>query len=177
MSNKPIKIFLVEDDLSLDQFLNHTLKLMTTPLSGRWWKICNRSFQKRVLMSVFLIFCYPCRWIYDSEWDRQINNEVPIIFLTAKKLKEDVLKGYGVVQWLCNQTIWYWYTFSKNTGNNLKNVIFNQNKDFYEIGKFVFNSNLRTLTLEWRKKNCLQRSAITGYWLLIRTIDQQGDGS
>ena len=27
---------------------------------------------------------------------RKINNNVPIIFLTAMKLKEDVLRGYGV---------------------------------------------------------------------------------
>jgi DNA-binding response OmpR family regulator len=79
---------------------------------------------------------------------RQINSEVPIIFLTAKKLKEDVLKGYGVggddyVTKPFDTDI----LLAKIRAIILRRDFQAGTKDIYEIGKFVFNSKLRTLTL------------------------------
>ena len=77
---------------------------------------------------------------------RQINNEVPIIFLTAKKLKEDVLKGYGV-----GGDDYVTKPFDTDILlAKIKAIISRRDfqtgtKDIYEIGKFVFNSKLRTL--------------------------------
>jgi DNA-binding response OmpR family regulator len=77
---------------------------------------------------------------------RQINNEVPIIFLTAKKLKEDVLKGYGV-----GADDYVTKPFDTDILLAKINAILSRRdyqtvtKDIYEIGKFIFNSKLRTL--------------------------------
>ena len=79
---------------------------------------------------------------------RQINNEVPIIFLTAKKLKEDVLKGYGV-----GGDDYITKPFDTDILlAKIKAILSRRDfqsgtKDIYEIGKFIFNSKLRTLTI------------------------------
>ena len=79
---------------------------------------------------------------------RQINNTVPIVFLTAKKLKEDVLKGYGVggddyITKPFDTDI----LLCKIKAIISRRDIHDGSKDLYEIGKFVFNSKLRTLTI------------------------------
>jgi DNA-binding response OmpR family regulator len=78
---------------------------------------------------------------------RKINNAVPIVFLTAKKLKEDVLKGYGV-----GGDDYITKPFDTDILLcKIKAIISRRDlsdgtKDLYEIGKFIFNSKLRTLT-------------------------------
>ena len=79
---------------------------------------------------------------------RKINNEVPIIFLTAKKLKDDVLKGYGV-----GGDDYITKPFDTDILlAKIKAILSRRDfqsgtKDIMEIGKFIFNSKLRTLTL------------------------------
>ena len=79
---------------------------------------------------------------------RKINNEVPIIFLTAKKLKEDVLKGYGVggddyISKPFDTDILLAKIKAIISRRDLQSGI----RDIFEIGRFVFNSKLRTLTI------------------------------
>jgi DNA-binding response OmpR family regulator len=79
---------------------------------------------------------------------RQINNSVPIIFLTAKKLKEDVLKGYGaggddyITKPFDTDIL-----LAKIRAILARREFQSGFRDIYEIGKFVFNSKLRTLTI------------------------------
>jgi DNA-binding response OmpR family regulator len=78
---------------------------------------------------------------------RQINNLVPIIFLTAKKLKEDVLKGYGVggddyITKPFDTDI----LLAKIRAILARRDFQSGTKDIYELGKFIFNAKLRTLT-------------------------------
>jgi DNA-binding response OmpR family regulator len=78
---------------------------------------------------------------------RKINNIVPIIFLTAKKLKEDVLKGYGsggddyVTKPFDTEIL-----LAKIRAILARRDFQTGTKDIFEIGKFVFNARLRTLT-------------------------------
>jgi DNA-binding response OmpR family regulator len=79
---------------------------------------------------------------------RKINNTIPIVFLTAKKLKEDVLKGYGVggddyITKPFDTDI----LLCKIKAIISRRDVHDGSKDLYEIGKFVFNSKLRTLTI------------------------------
>jgi DNA-binding response OmpR family regulator len=79
---------------------------------------------------------------------RQINNQVPIVFLTAKKMKEDVLKGYGV-----GGDDYITKPFDTDILLAKIRAILSRHdsqsgtKDIFEIGKFVFNARLRTLTI------------------------------
>ncbi len=91
---------------------------------------------------------------------RQINNLVPIIFLTAKKLKEDVLKGYGVggddyITKPFDTDI----LLAKLRAILARRDFQNVTKDIYELGKFTFNSKLRTLTTEEEEKKLSPKEA------------------
>jgi DNA-binding response OmpR family regulator len=78
---------------------------------------------------------------------RKMNPSVPIVFLTAKKLKEDVLKGYGaggddyVTKPFDTDIL-----LAKIKAIVQRRDLQDGTKDIYEIGKFVFNSKLRTLS-------------------------------
>ena len=83
---------------------------------------------------------------------KEKNAEVPIIFLTAKSMKEDVLKGYSigaddylnkpfdseVLLMKINAII------QRKSSDRIKD----SNQFEFEIGKFSFNSKLRFLTYE-----------------------------
>jgi DNA-binding response OmpR family regulator len=77
---------------------------------------------------------------------RQINNMVPIVFLTAKKLKDDVLKGYGaggddyITKPFDTDIL-----LAKIRAILSRRDFQSGTKDIYELGKFVFNARLRTL--------------------------------
>jgi DNA-binding response OmpR family regulator len=75
-----------------------------------------------------------------------MNTSIPIVFLTARKLKEDVLKGYGVggddyVTKPFDTDI----LLAKIKAIIARRDLQDGNKDIYEIGRFMFNSKLRTL--------------------------------
>ncbi len=149
MSNKNIKIFLVEDDLSFGSVLKSYLELNDYTVD---WvddgKYAVDHFRKGLFNICILDIMLPhVDGFTIANEIRQINNDVPIVFLTAKKLKEDVLKGYGAggddyitkpfdtdILLAKIRAILSRRDFQKGT------------KDIYEIGKFVFNSKLRTLT-------------------------------
>ena len=146
---KPVKIFLVEDDLSFGSVLKSYLELNDYLVD---WvddgKYALSSFRKSVFDICILDIMLPHvdGFTIASEI-RQINNVVPIIFLTAKKLKEDVLKGYGA-----GGDDYITKPFDTDILLCKIQAILarrdNQNgsKDIFEIGKYIFNSKLRTLT-------------------------------
>lgn len=84
---------------------------------------------------------------------RQANTEIPIIFLTAKTLKEDVLEGFkiGADDYITKPFSMEELTFrieailrrvrgKKNKGSNL-----------YKIGKFTFDTQKQLLTIDGRQ--------------------------
>ena len=83
---------------------------------------------------------------------RSTNSEVPIIFLTAKTMKEDVLKGYqaGADDYLNkpfdSEVLLYKIIAimqRKETEQNIEEETFE-----FKIGKFEFNSKLRHLSFD-----------------------------
>jgi DNA-binding response OmpR family regulator len=149
MSNKPIKIFLVEDDLSFGSVLKSYLEL--NDFAVEWvddGKFALDHFRKGVFNICILDIMLPhVDGFTIANEIRYINKEVPIIFLTAKKLKEDVLKGYGVggddyITKPFDTDI----LLAKIRAIISRRDFHSPTKDIFEIGKFVFNSKLRTLT-------------------------------
>jgi two-component system, OmpR family, response regulator len=150
MSNKPVKIFLVEDDLSFGSVLKSYLEI--NDFSVEWvddGKYALDHFRKGVFNICILDIMLPHVDGFTIAGEiRQINNEVPIIFLTAKKLKDDVLKGYGVggddyITKPFDTDI----LLAKIKAILARRDFQSGTREIFEIGKFVFNAKLRTLTI------------------------------
>ncbi len=146
---KSVKIFLVEDDLSFGSVLKSYLEL--NDFSVDWvddGKYAVEHFRKGAFDICILDVMLPHvdGFTIASEI-RKINNTVPIIFLTAKKLKEDVLKGYGsgaddyVTKPFDTEIL-----LAKIRAILARRDYQSGTRDIFEIGKFVFNARLRTLT-------------------------------
>jgi two-component system, OmpR family, response regulator len=162
MSNKPVKIFLVEDDLSFGSVLKSYLEI--NDYSVEWvddGKYALEHFRKGLFNICILDIMLPhVDGFTIANEIRQINTGIPIIFLTAKKLKEDVLKGYGAggddyitkpfdtdILLAKIRAILSRHDFQAGT------------KDIFDIGKFIFNSKLRTLTIEDVEKKLSPKEA------------------
>ncbi len=82
---------------------------------------------------------------------KQINPQMPIIFLTARNMREDVLNGYkiGADDYITkpfdSEVLMYKINAiaNRNTGSVLDEEI-----DLFEISNFKFNSKLRQLTIK-----------------------------
>lgn len=149
MSNKPDRIFLVEDDLSFGSVLKSYLEINDFVVD---WiddgKYAVDHFRKGNYDICILDIMLPhVDGFTIANEIRQINNLIPIVFLTAKKMKEDVLKGYGA-----GGDDYITKPFDTDILlAKIRAILARRDsqsgiKDIYEIGKFVFNSKLRTLT-------------------------------
>ena len=162
MRMKATKIFLVEDDLSFGSVLKSYLEL--NDFSVDWiddGKYAVDHFRKGVFDICILDVMLPNvdGFTIASEI-RKINNNVPIIFLTAKKLKEDVLKGYGA-----GGDDYVTKPFDTDILlAKIRAIIARREsqsgiRDIFEIGKFVFNARLRTLTIGDEEKKLSPKEA------------------
>ena len=151
MSSKTVRIFLVEDDLSFGSVLKSYLEL--NDYQVEWvddGKYAVEHFRKGAFDICILDIMLPhVDGFTIANEVRKMNPSVPIVFLTAKKLKEDVLKGYGaggddyVTKPFDTDIL-----LAKIKAIIQRRDLHDESKDIYEIGKFVFNSRLRTLTLD-----------------------------
>jgi DNA-binding response OmpR family regulator len=149
MSTKSVKIFLVEDDLSFGSVLKSYLEI--NDFTVEWvddGKYAVDHFRKGIFDICILDVMLPhVDGFTIAREIRQINNLVPIIFLTAKKLKEDVLTGYDaggddyITKPFDTEIL-----LAKVRAILARREYQSGTKDIYEIGKFVFNARLRTLT-------------------------------
>ena len=148
--NKSIKIFLVEDDLSFGSVLKSFLEINDYQVD---WvddgKYAFDHFKKGEYNICILDVMLPHIDGFTIAAEiRMINTEIPIVFLTAKKLKEDVLKGYGV-----GGDDYITKPFDTDILlAKIKAILDRRDyrsgtKDIYDIGKFVFNARFRTLAI------------------------------
>jgi DNA-binding response OmpR family regulator len=92
---------------------------------------------------------------------RQIDDEIPIIFLTAKSLKEDRIKGltlgaddYLTKPFSMEELILKMQIFLKR-----KKIVRTDNEQIYKLGKYVFNYSYLTLILGEEQKRLTQKEA------------------
>ncbi len=85
---------------------------------------------------------------------RKLNPNVPLIFLTAKTLKQDILKGYGfgaddyITKPFDSEVLLCKINAILNRNINVKEKQDKQDKqEIYIIGKYKYNYNLRTIYL------------------------------
>jgi two-component system, OmpR family, response regulator len=151
--NKKIKILLVEDDPNFGSILKSYLELddyeVVLKKDGKQGLACfnNSSFDLCILdimmpeMDGFTL----------AREIKKLDKEIPLIFLTAKTLKEDVIEGFriGADDYLTKPFDSEVLLFKisailkrKNSGN----VDPDQEPTEFKIGSFIFNQRLRTLS-------------------------------
>jgi DNA-binding response OmpR family regulator len=149
MTTKAVRIFLVEDDLSFGSVLKSYLEL--NDYQVEWvddGKYAVEHFRKGAFDICILDVMLPhVDGFTIANEVRKMNPTIPIVFLTAKKLKDDVLKGYGVggddyITKPFDTDI----LLAKIKAIIQRRDVHDDSRDIYEIGKFVFNSRLRTLS-------------------------------
>lgn len=150
MSIKQIRIFLVEDDLSFGSVLKSYLEL--NDYSVDWiddGKFAIEHYRKGFFDICILDVMLPHVDGFTIAGEiRKMNPAVPIVFLTAKKLKEDVLKGYGIgADDYITKPFDTEILLAKIKAIISRRDLNDGTKDLYQIGRFLFNSRLRTLTL------------------------------
>jgi len=150
MNTNPVKILLVEDDLSFGSVLKSFLEINDYQVD---WvddgKYAFDHFKKGTFNICILDVMLPHVDGFTIAGEiRLVNPDVPIVFLTAKKLKEDVLKGYGIggddyITKPFDTDI----LLVKIKAILARRSFQTETKDIYNIGQFVFNAKLRTLTI------------------------------
>lgn len=155
MSRRNARIFLVEDDASFGSVLKSYLEINDFEVDlvddG---KVAVETFRKGVYDLCILDVMLPHvdGFTIASEI-RIMNSVIPIIFLTAKKLKEDLLKGYGVgADDYITKPFDTDILLCKIRAIIARRDIQDGTRDIYEIGKYIFNARLRTLTLGDRER-------------------------
>jgi DNA-binding response OmpR family regulator len=150
MSKKVARIFLVEDDLSFGSVLKSYLEIndFSVDLVDDG-KIAIDVFRRGVYDLCILDVMLPHVDGFTIAAEvRSINSVIPIIFLTAKKLKEDLLRGYGVgADDYITKPFDTDILLCKIKAIISRRDIQDGSRDIYEIGKFIFNARLRTLTI------------------------------
>lgn len=150
MSKKVARIFLVEDDLSFGSVLKSYLEIndFSVDLVDDG-KMAIDVFRRGVYDLCILDVMLPHVDGFTIAAEvRSINSVIPIIFLTAKKLKEDLLRGYGVgADDYITKPFDTDILLCKIKAIISRRDIQDGSRDIYEIGKFIFNARLRTLTI------------------------------
>jgi len=155
MSKKNARIFLVEDDLSFGSVLKSYLEINDFDVDlvddG---KTAVDTFRKGIYDLCILDVMLPHVDGFTIATEiRTMNSVIPIIFLTARKLKEDLLRGYGVgADDYITKPFDTEILLCKIKAIISRRDIQDGSKDIYEIGKFIFNARLRTLSIEGQER-------------------------
>jgi len=150
MSKKNPRIFLVEDDLSFGSVLKSYLEINDYHVDlvddG---KVAVDTFRRGVYDLCILDVMLPHvdGFTIASEI-RSMNPVIPIVFLTAKKLKEDLLRGYGVgADDYITKPFDTEILLLKIRAIISRRDIQDGSRDIFEIGKYIYNARLRTLSI------------------------------
>ena len=150
-------ILLVEDDHNFGSILNDYLKLHSykTTLARNGVEGLEK-FKKQIYDMCILDVMMPYKDGFTLAREiRQKDEEIPIIFLTAKNLKDDVLRGFkiGADDYLTkpfDSEVLLAKIKAILNRKNFVNIPETEHYEFY-IGKFKFNSKLRILKIDGKK--------------------------
>jgi len=156
MSEKKQHIFLVEDDLSFGAVLKSYLELNDYEVS---WvddgKYALDKFRSGNFQICILDVMLPNIDGFTIGTEiRKINREIPMVFLTAKTLKEDILKGYNVgADDYITKPFDTEVLLCKIQAIIKRQSTQPENDDFlFTIGSYQFDSKLRTITRQGIKQ-------------------------
>jgi len=146
------KILLVEDDPNFGRILkdyltinNYDVTLAVNGIEG--FEKFNKSEFDLCILDIMMPFKDGLTLAKEI---REVNEAIPLIFLTAKNLKDDVLKGYkiGADDYLTKPFDSEILLAKIKSILNRKPSVNTEQKDIFEFdfGEFSFNSKLRNLT-------------------------------
>jgi DNA-binding response OmpR family regulator len=154
MTAKP-HIFLVEDDLSFGAVLKSYLEI--NDFEVEWvddGKSAMNQFNKTSFDICILDVMLPNVDGFTIGTEiRKVNTNIPILFLTAKNLREDVLKGYriGADDYITKPFDTEVLIFKLRAILKRQTGILPKDTDFYQIGSYLFDYRLRTIEHEGSK--------------------------
>lgn len=92
---------------------------------------------------------------------RKINNDVPMVFLTAKSLKEDILKGYnlGADDYITKPFDTEVLLAKIQAIIKRQSVQAVQEENIFQIGSYEFNSKLRSIIRDGEKQKLSPKEA------------------
>lgn len=152
MKNCDKNILLVEDDVNFGAILNDFLKLHSYNVTLAKNGIEGlEKFKKNDFGLCILDVMLPFKDGFTLAKEiREINKDVPLFFLTAKTLKDDMLKGYkiGADDYLTKPFDSDILLLKIKSIFKRKKTNFSENdlQYLYKFGDFSFNSKLRTLS-------------------------------
>ncbi len=149
-SEESLKVLLCEDDENLGMLLREYLQA-----KGYDTELCAdgemgyRAFTQKNFDLCVLDVMMPKKDGFSLARDiRQINEEIPIIFLTAKTLKEDILEGFriGADDYLTKPFSMEELTFRMEAILRRVRGKKNRNRTHYKIGSFDFDTQKQILS-------------------------------
>lgn len=149
-SEESLKVLLCEDDENLGMLLREYLQA-----KGYDTELCAdgelgyRAFTQKKFDLCVLDVMMPKKDGFSLARDiRQINDEIPIIFLTAKTLKEDILEGFriGADDYLTKPFSMEELTFRIEAILRRVRGKKNRNRTHYKIGSFDFDTQKQILS-------------------------------
>lgn len=162
MNTKP-HIFLVEDDLSFGAVLKSYLEINDFEVD---WiddgKFALAQFNKKTFDICILDVMLPHvdGFTIGAEI-KKVNPNIPVLFLTAKNMREDVLQGYriGADDYITKpfdtEVLIYKIKAILKRGNGTSE----KEPDFYQIGSYVFDYKLRNIERENTKQKLSPKEA------------------
>lgn len=162
MIQKP-HLFLVEDDLSFGAVLKSYLEIHDFDVD--WVDDGQHAlshFRKKEFEICILDVMLPNVDGFTIAAEiRKINAEIPILFLTAKNLREDVLKGYktGADDYITKPFDTEVLIFKLKAILKRHSAIPAKESDFYQIGSYFFDFRLRTIERDRSKQKLSPKEA------------------
>ena len=154
MSN--VKILLAEDDINLGSLLKQYLiaKKYDVDLQADGERAYNAFMTNKYDLCIFDIMMPKKDGFSLAKDVKKINAKIPILFLTAKNLKEDVLKGFelGADDYITkpfnmHELLMRIEAILKRTGTNNNK----SNETIFQLGIFNFDTISQTLSFEDNK--------------------------
>lgn len=162
MISKP-HIFLVEDDLSFGAVLKSYLEINDFDVD---WVEDGQHALARFHKASFDICILDVMLPHVDGFTigteiRKTNSGIPILFLTAKSLRDDVLKGYriGADDYITKPFDTEVLIFKLKAILKRQSGIQSKDSDFYQIGSYLFDCKLRTLDHENVKQKLSPKEA------------------
>lgn len=162
MTAKP-SIFLVEDDLSFGAVLKSYLEI--SDFDVEWVDDGEKAvaqFKKSNFNICILDVMLPHVDGFTIATEiRKLNSEVPILFLTAKNLREDVLKGYriGADDYITKPFDTEVLILKLKAILKRQSGFQTKESDFYQIGSYLFDYKLRTIIRDEVKQKLSPKEA------------------
>ncbi len=157
MNDEKVNILLCEDDENLGMLLREYLQTKGYDCElAPDGEVGYNVFKKEKFDLCILDVMMPKKDGFELAQDiRDMNKEVPIIFLTAKSMKEDILQGFKIgaddyisKPFSMEELLYRIESILRRIRGNK-----NKNKVKYQIGKFLFDSQKQTLEADGEAKN------------------------